>query len=426
MKILLIQAFSRTGNSEAIRVLYDPLMDGLLDTCLTFAVTSGYLNTVRFLLENSRFNHNLACNLVFVAGILVHNALIQAFNGHLNIAEYLNEQGFKGNVSIESQNPLNIEITAAPCTDSKLVLIHLGSRCLKQVPPIVTQKLNLYEFTLEFLNFWTDECVFTCHSSQLNQPNEFRFNVPSSMESVVRVLLKTDGKATASSTVFLEESGIVQGLWGEKSESGQRTRVNLCDSNGRLVSKLTMEFFMVKPLSNSSLFDPLVYKNAVKTVIKSPHTLLIGHRGLGMNKPVLQGECKLQLGENTIPSFKEAYKSGAQFVEFDIQLTRDGIPVVYHDWNMEEISDKVTVNSLSIEEFRNVHKEPHPWVGTLLNSRLKTPICGRSFDDSCIKTGSDGKLEPAVWPWKGNGDGTIQAEFASMSDLFEVHYNVFV
>ena len=48
--------------------------------------------------------------------------------------------------------------------------------------------------------------------------------------------------------------------------------------------------------------------------------LIIGHRGASAVAP-----------ENTIAAFKEAIAVGADGVEFDVRLTRDGVPVVIHD-----------------------------------------------------------------------------------------------
>jgi len=36
--------------------------------------------------------------------------------------------------------------------------------------------------------------------------------------------------------------------------------------------------------------------------------------------------------ENTIASLKEAANKGADLVEFDVQLTKDLVPVIYHDF----------------------------------------------------------------------------------------------
>ena len=48
--------------------------------------------------------------------------------------------------------------------------------------------------------------------------------------------------------------------------------------------------------------------------------LIIGHRGASAVAP-----------ENTMTAFREAIAVGADGIEFDVRLTRDGVPVVIHD-----------------------------------------------------------------------------------------------
>ncbi len=48
--------------------------------------------------------------------------------------------------------------------------------------------------------------------------------------------------------------------------------------------------------------------------------LIIGHRGAAAHAP-----------ENTLISFARAYQDGADGIEFDVRLARDGVPVVIHD-----------------------------------------------------------------------------------------------
>ncbi len=48
--------------------------------------------------------------------------------------------------------------------------------------------------------------------------------------------------------------------------------------------------------------------------------LIIGHRGASAVAP-----------ENTMAAFREAIAVGADGIEFDVRLTRDGVPVVIHD-----------------------------------------------------------------------------------------------
>lgn len=59
-----------------------------------------------------------------------------------------------------------------------------------------------------------------------------------------------------------------------------------------------------------------------------------GHRGCGENlltaKDIAQA-VEPAVRENTIASFKRAAEMGVSFVEFDVQVTRDGVPVIWHD-----------------------------------------------------------------------------------------------
>lgn len=48
--------------------------------------------------------------------------------------------------------------------------------------------------------------------------------------------------------------------------------------------------------------------------------LIIGHRGASAHAP-----------ENTLAAFRMAVDAGADGIEFDVQLSRDGVPVVIHD-----------------------------------------------------------------------------------------------
>jgi glycerophosphoryl diester phosphodiesterase len=42
--------------------------------------------------------------------------------------------------------------------------------------------------------------------------------------------------------------------------------------------------------------------------------------------------------ENTLPAFERAIADGADFVEFDVQMSADGVPVVFHDAVLERLT----------------------------------------------------------------------------------------
>jgi glycerophosphoryl diester phosphodiesterase len=54
--------------------------------------------------------------------------------------------------------------------------------------------------------------------------------------------------------------------------------------------------------------------------VRAARTWAIAHRGASRDRP-----------ENTLAAFDEALRQGADAIELDLQLSRDGVPVVYHD-----------------------------------------------------------------------------------------------
>ncbi|ONH69591.1 Glycerophosphodiester phosphodiesterase GDE1 [Cyberlindnera fabianii] len=81
-------------------------------------------------------------------------------------------------------------------------------------------------------------------------------------------------------------------------------------------------------------------------------TRVIGHRGLGKNTVATKS---LQLGENTVESFIAAASLGASYVEFDVQLTKDHVPVVYHDFLVAESGVDIPMHELTLEQFLNLN-----------------------------------------------------------------------
>lgn len=72
--------------------------------------------------------------------------------------------------------------------------------------------------------------------------------------------------------------------------------------------------------------------------------LIIAHRGASAVAP-----------ENTLAAFERAIREGADGIEFDVRLARDGVPVVIHDATLKRtglVSGKVT--ELSSEELQGI------------------------------------------------------------------------
>ena len=61
---------------------------------------------------------------------------------------------------------------------------------------------------------------------------------------------------------------------------------------------------------------------------KDGHIPMLGHRGV-----------RAKLPENTMISFQKAIALGVDLIEFDVNITADGVPVVIHDTTIDRTSD---------------------------------------------------------------------------------------
>ncbi|KAF9281888.1 Glycerophosphocholine phosphodiesterase [Mortierella antarctica] len=227
-----------------------------------------------------------------------------------------------------------------------------------------------------------------------------------------------------------------------------------------IIGRVRVEFSVVRPFKHENL-----KVGSKHTYWKSLTTTVIGHRGLGMNRKV----SNLQVGENTLLSFVTAASLGAEYVEFDVQMTKDMVPVLYHDWTVTETGLDIPVSSITVDQFRKLSgsksrphasstppspkfEHPHllpstppPTQGTALLSKPVLPRrtshqSGSETSSVSSKDGNQSRIgrsnslgamaklksmsamsEPAdpAAKMKGNGLGTIQAPFATLKDTFE-------
>lgn len=78
-------------------------------------------------------------------------------------------------------------------------------------------------------------------------------------------------------------------------------------------------------------------------------TTLIAHRGASFEYP-----------ENTMLSIKKAIEFGAPWIEIDIRLSKDGIPIVIHDHNLERTSNRsCVIHDLTCAELKTIDVGSH-------------------------------------------------------------------
>ncbi|KAI0537714.1 Glycerophosphoryl diester phosphodiesterase family-domain-containing protein [Xylaria digitata] len=124
--------------------------------------------------------------------------------------------------------------------------------------------------------------------------------------------------------------------------------VPIMGSNLEVIGAVNFNFLVITPFTH-----PNMEINSQQTYWKKlAPTMVIGHRGLGKN---FLANKSLQLGENTISSFIAAANLGAQYVEFDVQLTKDHVPVIYHDFLVSETGIDAPVHTLTLEQFLHIN-----------------------------------------------------------------------
>lgn len=95
--------------------------------------------------------------------------------------------------------------------------------------------------------------------------------------------------------------------------------------------------------------------------------IIIGHRGAAGIEP-----------ENTIPAIQAAVKEGVDMIEFDVQATRDGHLIVFHDDNLSRLAgvdakiSELTLKEINLTSTHSGH--PIPSFHEAIEAAGKIPV----------------------------------------------------
>jgi len=200
-----------------------------------------------------------------------------------------------------------------------------------------------------------------------------------------------------------------------------------------VIGTVNFNFLIITPFThpNMTIAEDLTYWKSMTS------TMVIGHRGLGKN---VAARNSLQLGENTIQSFIAAANLGASYVEFDVQLTKDHVPVIYHDFLVSETGIDAPVHTLTLEQFLHVNNGRNPRqsrpgspvldneaVAKAINGADPRKIRSMSLGDLTSDDTSEDMRERMKHTrdfkskgFKGNSRGNfIQAPFTTLEEMFK-------
>ncbi|KAJ5472021.1 hypothetical protein N7539_008590 [Penicillium diatomitis] len=181
-------------------------------------------------------------------------------------------------------------------------------------------------------------------SDMVNEP--FIFPMHSSDEAHLVFKFYLQGSPRGKSDLICSAATLLRSeedYLGSNRESlfrGRTIRILAKDSS-ELLGTVTFTFLIAKqPMDPKT--SPLI-----DNYFSEQGTQLVGHRSSGQNTVDWS---YLQLGENTIESMLSAAKQGASCVEFDVQLTRVLVPVVFHDFSLSKSGTDVPIHDLTFEQ----------------------------------------------------------------------------
>lgn len=98
----------------------------------------------------------------------------------------------------------------------------------------------------------------------------------------------------------------------------------LLDDSFQVVGTLTLDYVVIKPFIYPESYTDALLDDGSEAVFKVPK--FVGHRGMGKTNPN-------RVKENTLLSFLLAtLDPNVSHVELDVQLSKDGKTIIYHDW----------------------------------------------------------------------------------------------
>ncbi|KAI8986544.1 Glycerophosphoryl diester phosphodiesterase family-domain-containing protein [Pilobolus umbonatus] len=331
----------------------------------------------------------------------IRNALCQKF---IHLSEHFKNE--------DQHNRLSLSISATNATgEFPIIDLPVDQNVAFHPEPVVLFTTKVEDVTVRF------DLIETFESSRQSQ-----------------VLARGTSILTGDS-IFSKSKGF-KGPTDKASLRGHQTVPLVQSKDLDCIGTLGFEYFVVTPFihKNMKIGDRYTY-------YKSVDTQVIGHRGSGMNR---KGS-RLQVGENTVLSFVTAASLGAEYVEFDVQLTKDLVPVIYHDWTVTETGYDIPLNSITSEQFLNLRrtgyiKDYHTGVSNYSLQRRPSIQTRKSEEVQVTRSDSNGIRKRTtrsksfsipnkaynipidltrtskMGKMKGNGPETIQGPFTTLAE----------
>ncbi|KAG5519428.1 hypothetical protein PMAC_002055 [Pneumocystis sp. 'macacae'] len=415
-------------------------------TALEHAVFRGHMNCINFLMTPE------ICEYIQKTTI-THK--IDEERQHKFFIDHENDihlqETMKNDLSKSVENPLVTEIVTLNNSqhqyikEKTIILITLGStNRFKNIPPVEINRSFLTEVSTTQLDNALS-LIVTAKNAQGTAVVDFSIYDRVETEPIVFTTTnypevqiffdivpsygKTKDRLIGRAVALLSS---VKTYLGKARESlNSELKVPIIEANTlSIIGSINFQLRVVTPFKHPNVTfekSSTYWESLIKTRV-------IGHRGLGKNQASRKS---LQLGENTLESFIAAANLGASYVEFDVQLTKDHVPVIYHDFLVSETGVDAPVHSLTLEQFLALSdpKQDKPFSSTRLDqsvsfvsTKLNALSMKRSKSQYFANLQEENQLyerikhtrDYRVKGYKGNARGqSIQSHFMTLEDAFK-------
>ncbi|GLA28774.1 hypothetical protein AnigIFM63326_006365 [Aspergillus niger] len=221
--------------------------------------------------------------------------------------------------------------------------------------PSLRSKASDYNLVLKVSSPWNHsvrQLNLSLLSDTANEPLIFELPTPTEAELCLELLDLSDGPKCQAQLLGGGTALLMDNLstFGENRESLVRERtVTILESGSfQVIATVTFTFLIIKPFQHPSI------PSVRECFLRFGDFCLVGHRGFGQN---VAGHDYLQLGENTVecPVIPISCQSGSFFCR-DAQLTRDLVPVAYHDFSLSESGTDIPVHDVTLDQFLHASK----------------------------------------------------------------------
>ncbi|XP_031569649.1 glycerophosphocholine phosphodiesterase GPCPD1-like [Actinia tenebrosa] len=243
------------------------------------------------------------------------------------------------------------------------------------------------------------------HNEIFNETDFFTYSVSTTDLTTLGFTINVFNKVTDDSATSHLGQGHITPL--QLSGSNGTLIVPLIDKSFQTIGTISVDYLLVKPwhhpLNTPSEQDR--HTRGLKDQ-KKDGSYVCGHRGagesFGSTKP-------WEYPENTISAFKAAHRMGIDFAEMDVQISKDNVPVIFHDTMVKLCLEtfpsspskeskstffEIPVKDLTAEQMKTI--KVWEWSEMAANQGARNKGLKRKHDENNTSTSSSSKPDVTV------------------------------